>query len=270
MKFVVKSVLAAVVVCSMTDAAWAADGVLIVQQTTTASGPRTNQVQIAKDRMRAEVSGPAGATQVVIFDATKQVIDIVNVERKTYTEMTKADLDNMAAQAQQMMSQVQATMANLPPAQRAQIEAMMAARGMGAGASAVPAKIEYRKTGTDHVAKWNCDKYDVYRGPQKTSEVCTVSPAVLGLAAGDIDVMRQLGQFFKQIAAQASTMFDLGQANDPGFIGVPVRSVMTVAGQPITTELTDVSHQTFADSLFVVPDGFQKEDMMRGRGRGRQ
>jgi hypothetical protein len=268
-KSIVKSLLAAAVWCLTIGVAWAADGVLLVQRTTTASGSKTNQIQIAKDRMRAEVEGPMGS-QVVIFDATKQVIDILNVERKTYIEMTKAELDNMATQAQQMMSQMQTMMANMPPAQRAQMEAMMAGRGMGAAAPAAPVKVEYKKTGTDRVAKWNCDKYDVLRDGQKTSEVCTASPAALGLTAADVDVMRQLGQFFKQIASQASAMFDLGQPTDPGFIGVPVRSIMTVAGQPVTGEVTDVSHQTFDDSLFAVPAGFQKEDMMRGRGRGRQ
>src|SRR5262249_30139132 len=100
-KSIVMSALVAAVMSSTAGAAWAADGVLIVQQTTTAGGPKTNQVQIAKDKMRAEVSGTTGATQIVIFDATKQVIDMVNFDRKTYTEMTKADLDNMAAMAQQ-------------------------------------------------------------------------------------------------------------------------------------------------------------------------
>jgi hypothetical protein len=264
-KTIVKGALAAAVFGLTTGVAWAADGVLIVQRTTTASGPKTNQVQITKDRMRAEVEGPMGTTQVVIFDAAKQVVDIVNVERKTYTEMTKAEVENMAAQAQQMRSQMQSALANMPPAQRAQMEAMMAGRGMGAASA--PVKMEYRKTGTDRVGKWACDKYDVLRDGQKTSEVCTVSPAAIGLSAADVDVMRQLGQFFRQITSQVSAMFDLGQPTDPGFIGVPVRSVMTVAGQQVTGEVTDVSRQTFADSLFAVPAGFEKQDMMRGRGR---
>ncbi len=70
----------------------------------------------------------------------------------------------------------------------------MAGRGM-AGAAPAPVKTEYRKTGTDRVAKWTCDKYDVYGDGQKASEVCTVSVAALGLSAADVDVMRQLGQF---------------------------------------------------------------------------
>ena len=37
-----------------------------------------------------------------------------------------------------------------------------------------------------------------------------------------------------------------------------------------TTEITDVSRQTFPDSTFAVPAGYQKREMMGGRGRGRQ
>ena len=79
--------------------------------------------------------GPNGAVQAMIFDGGKQVLYIVDPARKTYMEMTKADADRLGAQVQGAMAQMQAQLEKLPPAQRAQMEAMLKGRG---GAAAVP------------------------------------------------------------------------------------------------------------------------------------
>ena len=83
--------------------------------------------------MRAESAGPDGVTQVFVFDGTAQVMRMINYDKKTYTEMTKADVDRMGAQMAGAMAQMQEQMKNLPPAQRAQMEAMMKGRGMAVG-----------------------------------------------------------------------------------------------------------------------------------------
>jgi len=240
----------------------AADGVLIVQRITTGTNTTTSQVQLEKNRMRAEIIDPSGR-QVVIFDGVKQVMDIVNPDKKTYIEMTKADVDRMAAQLEGAMSQMQQMMASLPPEQRAQAEAMMRGRG-GRAMPGAPVKKEYKKVGTDRVGKWTCDKYDALQNGQKTGEICTVEPAVLGFSAADFEVSRQMGEFFKKLVPQAADqMFTVGRAEEQGFSGIPVRQV----SQQSTSEITEVSRQSFPDSLFVVPAGFQKTDMMGGRGR---
>jgi hypothetical protein len=51
-----------------------------------------------------------------------------------------------------------------------------------------------------------------------------------------------------------------------------VRTITTVAGRQTTSEIVEASRQTFPDSVFQVPAGYQKTDFMgaRGRGPGRQ
>ena len=61
-------------------------------------------------------------------------------------------------------------------------------------------KTEYRKTGTDKVGKWTCDKYEGYQDGKKTSEVCTVDPQALGFATTDFEVTKQLAAFFQQLS----------------------------------------------------------------------
>jgi len=271
----------------------AADGVELVQKITSGTGGvQTSQFQIEKTRLRGEITDATGATQVVVFDSTKQVVDIINMSQKTYMEMTREDVDRMGAQMQGamagmqgamagMQAQMAAQMAAMTPEQRAQMEAMMGRRGMAGmagtaslGAMAAAAKPEYRRGGTSTVARWTCNVYEGFVNGQKTAEVCTVSAATLGFTPADFEVANQLSSFLQRLMPQAANQVaGFGTAANQGFDGLPVRSVTNIGGQQTTTEVTAVTRQTFADSLFTVPAGFQKQDMMgmtgAGPGRGR-
>jgi hypothetical protein len=250
-------------------AAGAADGILIAQKMTSANGTvTTHQIQIEPTRMRAETDGAGGRTQAVIFDGNAQVLRTIDDQGKTYTEMTKADLDRLGAQMSGAMAQMQEQMKNMPPEARARMEAMMQGRGM-APAGGPPT--EYKKVGTDKVGKWTCDKYEGTRGGEKVSEVCTVPPAALGFTLADFEVTRQMAEFFGKLVPQgADQMFRIGSSGANGFSGLPVRTVTFRNGAPSgTSEITDASRQNFPDSTFTVPAGYQKRDMMGGRGRGR-
>jgi len=262
--------------------AWAADGVLIVQKLTlNGHPPETHQIQLEQKRMRTQSTGPDGKSVGMMFDSARQVMTIVTDANKTYMELTKADLDALSSQMSGAMTQMQEAMKNLPPEQRARMEAMMKGRMGGAGApgapAAAPPKVEYKKVGTGTVGKWTCDKYEGYTNGQKTHEICTVDPKALGFTPADFQVTRDMMEFFKQFqklqsggGQQQSQMFALGTPEDQGFSGVPVRSVTTTAtGSTVSFEITDVSRQSFPDSTFQVPAGYQKLDMSAGRGRPR-
>lgn len=265
MKRTLNTAVSVAALCLMAWPLQAADGILITEKTTTNGTSRTNQVQIEKNRLRAE-NETRGEKQVIVFDGTAQVLRIINLDAKTYSEITKADVDRMAAQMQGVMAQMQAQMANMPPAARAQMEAMMRGRGM----AAAPAKTEYRKTGTDKVGKWTCDKYEGYKDNQKTSEVCTVDPKTVGFAPADFDVTKQMAAFFQQITPQsAGQMFAIGQLEQQGYAGIPVRRTFTILNNQTTTELTDVTRQSFPDASYAVPAGFTKQDSPFGAPAGR-
>jgi hypothetical protein len=244
----------------------AADGVLIVEKHTGAGTTETSQIQIEKTKMRAE-RGIGGRPQVIVFDSDAQVIRIIDPERKTYREMTKADVDRIGSQMSGAMALMQEQMKNLPPEQRERMEALMRGRGMAGG---MAVKTEYRRNGTDKVGKWRCDKYDGYKKDEKVSEICTVAPAALGLTLGDFEITKQAAQFFQQLAPQTGEqqMFSIGGA-DQGFSGIPVRSIVTVGQRQITTEVTEVTRKTFPSDSYAVPAGFQKQELPVGR-RGRQ
>ena len=253
---------------------FAADGWLIVQKITIAGSARITQVQIEKDRMRTDTTGPNGEKMASIFDG--QTLTTINLDRKTYTVMTKADIASMGAQASDAMTRMQEQMASLPPAQRAQMEAMMRGRmaGPGMGPNAPP-KPQYRKTGSDKVGAWTCDAYEGTVNGEKVSEVCAVAPSALGFAAQDWDITRQLGEFLKTLAPQGQEQaFGVGTVEAQGYSGVPIRMNSYRNGQlQFSSELQQVSRQSFPAASYAVPAGFQKQDSplgapARGRGRG--
>jgi hypothetical protein len=151
------------------------------------------------------------------------------------------------------------------------MEAMMQ-QGRGMMGAMVPARPEYKKAGTDKVGRWTCDKYEGTRNGEKASEICTVDPSAFGFAMGDFEISKQFAEFFSKMMPQGmDRLFTVGSSGPAGFSGIPVRSVSYGAGgkETSTMEMTDVSRQTFPDSLFAVPAGFQKREFP-GMGRGRQ
>ena len=266
-----KATIVAAVAALLPVHVWAAQGVVIAQTVTSNGKPTTSEVQVTQQRMRADIDSPNGR-QTVIFDGPKQLLYVINTARKSYMEMTKADADQLGAQVSGMMAQAAKMLESMPPAQRAQMEAMMKGRGVSMGGPA--AKPEYRKGGTQKVGKWTCDVYEMRTEGQRTGEVCTVSPQALGFTPADFAVTGQMAEFMRGLSPQsADNLFQIGKPEEQGFSGVPVRRVSTVLGREVTTEITGTRRQDVPDSMFVVPTDFTKQALgalgPRGRGRGR-
>ena len=254
--------------------ATAASGVLIAQKVTSGGTTTTHQSQIEATRMRSEMVFAAGRKQTIVFDGAAQVLRMIDDDGKTYSEMSKADLDRMRGPIDGAMAQMQEQLKNMPPEQRAQMEALMKGRGAAMTGLAGP-PTEYKKVGTDRVGQWTCDKYEGTKNGEKVSKVCTVAPSALGFTAADFAVTRQLAEFFKGVMPQAADgLFTIGSTtpNPNSFSGLPVRFVSLRDGTVQTvSEMTEASRQNFTDTLFQVPAGYQKRDFPgMGRGRGRQ
>jgi len=251
----------------------AAEGILILEKTVAGSSTRSSQIQIERDRMRAELTGAAGEVQIVVFDGPGQVLRIISVPRKSYSEMTKADADRMGAQVAAAMAVMKDKIANMPPEQRAKMEAMISQVGGGpAGPVGGPGgRPEYRRAGSDKVGKWACDKYEGFRNGKKISEVCTVEPKALGLTEADFDVTKQVAAFFEKMLPQGvDQLVGVGRVETQGFAGIPIRRAAYDGDTVVSiSEVTDVRRENFAASTYEVPAGFQKQTMGRGAG-GRQ
>jgi hypothetical protein len=247
----------ALLALGLTASSLQAQGVVFVQKETRGSQSTTSTVQMDKDHIRAESRDGSDETAFV-FDGPKQVARMINVSKKTYMELSKAEMDRMKKQMDEMMAQ----MANIPPAQRAMMEQMMQGRGMPGMPTAAP-RVEFKQTGSDKVGQWACTKYEGSVGGQKTTEVCTVDPKEFGLTTADFAAAQQLAEFMKSLMpAAADKMFVNGTVQSQGFAGVPVRRITFRNGAvESTTETTEFKRESLPASLFDPPAGFRKEAM---------
>jgi hypothetical protein len=250
---------------SLAAAPLQAQGVLFVQKETRGNQSSTNRIQMDKDHIRVE-SRSSGDEMAFVFDGPTQTARMINITRKSYTELTKADMERVRTQMEGAMAQMQQQLQNMPPEQRAMVEQMMRGRGMPGMAAAAP-KVEYKQAGSGKVGEWACATYEGTVNGQKTTEVCTVDPKQFGLTAVDFEAARQLSEFFRTMFPQgADQVFVNGTIQEQGFSGVPVRQTSFANGNVLSvTELTEFRRETFPASTFETPAGFRKEAMPGGR-----
>ncbi len=245
-------------------------GVLMVNTQESFQGsqqPTTTKLRVEGDRVRIEMEG-TGRNDVIIFRGDRQVLWMIDNKAKAYREMTKADVDRIGGQVNEMMAKMQEQLKNMPPQQRQMVEKMMKSRMGGMAGGAQPAKTEYTKVaGGQEINQWTCDKYEGIREGQKQREVWTTAPDQLGLEMSDFKVMQQMGEFFKgfsQFGREAPFRVGSEAAEQEGdYSGVPVRQIFYQGGRPISkTEIKEVRREDFDASLFEVPEGYKKQKMM--------
>ncbi|HLP40201.1 MAG TPA: hypothetical protein VK465_01730, partial [Fibrobacteria bacterium] len=147
-----------------------------------------------KDRVRIQSSNAQGT--LLIYRGDKGLLWIVNEKEKTYSEMTRQDIENMAKKMNDAMKQMHEQMASLPPDQRAMMEKMMGSMPGMKG----PKQIRFKKIGAGKVGAWACDKHEVLGDGKKMLEACQASPKALGIDENDVNAMRDLAKPFEQFA----------------------------------------------------------------------
>jgi len=106
--------------------AWQAQAGTVIQQElrNVGNNQARQQVTIYLDagKLRVEGENPGEGKYLLIFDNSRQVMQMADLAKSTYMEITKAQVEAMGGQMQQMMQQMQAQLAQIPPEQRAMVE----------------------------------------------------------------------------------------------------------------------------------------------------
>ena len=134
LKFLVWGVFMAGIFCSQVEA-----GILMTSFYSEEGGDSmTMKTYLEKDRMRMESKGKE-MDHVSIYRKDKEVIWMIDNKEKTYTEMTKAEMEKMKKQMEDAMKMMEEQMKNMPPGQKEQMEKMMPMMGQ---------KTTYQKKGS--------------------------------------------------------------------------------------------------------------------------
>lgn len=246
----------------MAVAAGARAGVVLTMETVNGKATTKTVAEVDADRFRVDAGDQK---TVVIYRKDQDAFWMLTPSTKSWTEMTRADIQAMSAKMDGMMKEMQAQMKDMPPAQRAQMEAMM--KGHMPGAAAAPT---YKKIADGVKAgKWTATQYAVLRDGKKTADVFHADPKAVGLAEADFAVFVSLADLFKSLThgLESAGFYLPGKPGGDQPAGVLVRSVKVGAdGKPgAVSTLTDVRRTAFAASEFEIPAGWTKRESPMAR-----
>lgn len=242
----------AVILTTLVPATGAVAQGLYWESTTTGVGnkPRTAQ-QYAIPKMLKIVESD-GHTVILRGDQDKFIT--IDNQKKTYHEMTMADLENAAKAAQGHMeaarAQMQQRMKDMSPEQRAMMEKMMPKLP---AADAKPAPVVIKNTGeTKSISGYTCTKYVATQG-DKTVLVAWTSKDVPGFAG-----LREDWVNFQKRMASVNRM--TGSATADAYAQIDGFPMQTEAGQT-KIQVTKVEARTIPASEFETPAGYKQEKL---------
>ncbi len=196
-----------------------------------------------------------GTTMIVRLD--KEVLWTIDPAKRTYSEMTFAELEGMMKKAggklDAAMEKMEKEMANMPEAQRKMVRQMMGGNMPGtSGAAAVPVRVVNageRKT----ISGFACTKYVAKRGDEVIMTTWTTRD-VRGF-----DEMRKDWEDFSRRWASMMPRFGNEMAEAYKQIeGFPIQTVMTMMNNTVTTTVTKAEGRSTPASEFEIPAGYVK------------
>jgi hypothetical protein len=226
----------------------------------------TFSMQLEGKSVRMEVAkdGSAEPSGAYVVDSDAKRALIINYDKKEYTEITQEQMKQMRAKMDAAMSMMKERMAQLPPEQRKQMEAMMAQR-QGTAAKAPMADEKYTRVGgSKTVAGYKCELYSVEKDGQHVADTCFIPWSELkGLDR----------EQFKQTVQGMSEAWDFGGASRENpmvrawglDLGLPGwRKSLKDDPEGVTeTTLTSLAQGAVPKSAFEAPAGFTKKSMDR-------
>ena len=194
---------------------------------------------------------------------------MVDSAKGSYMEITKAQVEAMADQMGQMMEQMQAAMANVPPAQRAMMEQMMKGR---MGGMAAPPQITVRDKGSsDTVGQFSCKRYEILSDGQISSEICAADPSQLKLDASAFETFKALAEFYEPLRRMAPQGGGWTAPNAMDQInGFPVQTISYEGGKPASEWVLQTIEERVIDAAqFTLPPNLKKTEMPKMPQMGR-
>jgi hypothetical protein len=225
-----------------------------------------NSILLEADRMRVD----QGNTTVMFLTKGGNRIVMLDKGKNEYSEMTQADVEQISQQLNGAMAQMQEAMKNIPPAQRAQMEAMMKGR-MGGAAAAAPAPPNYTAKGSATVNGFRCTNYDGIQNGQKVSEICAAQPSEIKINPADFQVMQKMQEMFKGLSSSPiGSAIPASGIMQSGIDGFPVQSTSFRNGQASSREeLKSITDATFSDADFSTGNAKKVDMGIGGRGKGK-
>ena len=245
---------------------------------------KTNDVErkmyITSDKMCvADVEG------MMIFDATKQVLRMIDTNAKEVREITKKDLEAMRsmagegmanpeqmAEATKMMTEARQqaleSIKDLPEEERELAEQMINQRLPAPPGAPGSKRTFVPMDKTDTINGFKCKGYTVKKGETVLGELWTAGLDDLGISEKDVAVIGKMREFFASalegmpFMADARAEFGVLDPKSDSFIGFPVRQIDLEGGEKETTDLVSID-KGVDSKIFETGKDFKKVDFMK-------
>jgi hypothetical protein len=233
-----------------------------------ASGQETGRLNFRaqSDKIRMDDAGNGSRNSMIFLGDSFIVLDH---KKKNYIVMDEAFVNEVSAQMNDAMQEMEKQLAGLPPEQRAMAEQMMKgqmAQMMGQQQEP-PAPPRVESMGAGSWQDYDCEKFAVFEKGEKTQELCAAGLDDIDGAAEMMQAFRGMAKFMRKMMESMPMRGDAGM--NPGELmdqieGFPVHTIEYSNGAVVgETSLESVTEQDLDDGLFVVPDGYEREDPMR-------
>jgi len=244
-----------------------ADATLTMQDV----GGKMDSVIEVKDHM-VRISTP-GQSDYMLFDTKRDVAIHVSSANREYMEIDRAAMAEMAKSVARMQKEMAPQMAkmreqikNMPPEQRAMIEQQMGGVSLGAMEAKPVAKVTTVKRGSDKIAGFKCQRYDVMNDKTPVADVCVATDADAGMSKADFSTVSSATKFMRDMAAGAQKM--------SAGMGTPEMSMGDIEGVPVSTKdlrngrefrLVNVTDDALDDARFNAYRSLSKKEMPKMR-----
>ena len=238
--------------CTIALFATAAFGQGIYMESNTSGGPLGDKVMPSKTFMMPKMFRQEGTNEVTIMRLDREKVYHLDPEKKTYSEMTFAELEEAAkkasAEMNSHMAEMQAKMKDMPEAQRQMMEKMMGGKIAGMMSEG---KIEVSGPGEKKtISGYSCAKFAATKDGKDYVTIW---------ATKDIKGFDVLRKDWEQFSSKMMSMVPNGKGLADAFKKVEGVAIQTdMAG--ITTLVTKVEQQSTPASQFEVPAGYTKVD----------
>ncbi len=254
-----------------------ADSILEFQTTEFGGGqPIVGTVQISTSgsNTRIEIisvsSAEAGG---MIYHGDKKEMIILDHAQGNYMIISQRQMDAMAAQIGDAMSQMQEALAAMPPEQRAMAEQMMQQRFPAKPPQRAPDTINDLGS-TGEVAGIGCRNYEVVRDGRKVREICVSDWDDIHGGQETADAIKGVADFFEGMrraysAAGGMDVFDRQQElfeHMKEVDGYPILHRDFSAGGSLErqTVLTGAKEETIRPGFFEPPDTYSLQELPQG------
>jgi len=221
-------------------------GTLLINETTYDSSKVVKStVSVGEKSIRVDVVGGKGI-RTVIYRGDQKVFWVLNDRKKTYIEMTKAQMDKADAQLKKALQE-------LSPSMRKRMQKKL-------GVPWNNATKYVKKPSKEKIGKWKATLYEAEENG-RTQKMWTVPEWSLGLTASDLSILKEFSKFFERFGRNESDFFKFDRT-DLGFAGVPVKTMVVEKGKVKSlSELKETIPQSFPSTTFDVPTGYKKKEM---------